>query len=126
MEVWAHGQDVVDTIGADRPPTDRLRHIVQLGCITRGWSYANRGLEAPDEPVRAELEAPSGDIWSLGPDDAVESVTGPAEDFCLVVAQRRHLDDTRLDASPFARDWLVKAHCFAGPPTDGPRPGARP
>lgn len=126
MEVWAHGQDIVDAIGADRPPTDRLRHIAKLGFITRGWSYTNRGLETPDEPVRAELGAPSGEIWSFGPGDASESVSGPAEDFCLVVTQRRHLDDTRLDATPLARDWLLKAQCFAGPPTDGPRPGTRP
>lgn len=35
MEAWAHGQDVCDTVGADRPATDRLRHIAQLGYITR-------------------------------------------------------------------------------------------
>ena len=35
MEVWAHGQDVVDAIGVQRNPTDRLRHIAKLGYITR-------------------------------------------------------------------------------------------
>ena len=47
MEVWAHGQDIVDTVGARRAPTDRLRHIAQLGFITRGWTYINRGLDVP-------------------------------------------------------------------------------
>ena len=41
MEVWAHGQDVCDTVGASREATDRLRHIAQLGFITRGWTYAS-------------------------------------------------------------------------------------
>jgi uncharacterized protein (TIGR03084 family) len=124
METWAHGQDVVDTIGAQRDPTDRLRHIAQLGFITRGWSYANRGLTVPDTPVRVELDAPSGATWEFGDPTAPESVHGPALDFCLVVTQRRHVDDTDLvldgDA---ARDWMLKAQAFAGAATDGPVSG---
>ncbi|MGB0112843.1 MAG: TIGR03084 family metal-binding protein [Ilumatobacteraceae bacterium] len=123
MEAWAHGQDIVDTVGASRPPTDRLRHIANLGFITRGWTYANRGIDAPSTPVRVELLAPSGDVWTFGPDDATESVTGPAEDFCLVTTQRRHVDDTALVViGDAARDWMLKAQLFAGPPSDGPSP----
>jgi uncharacterized protein (TIGR03084 family) len=123
MEVWAHGQDVVDAIGADREATDRLQHIAQLGFITRGWSYKNRGLTAPEVSVRVELTAPSGDIWSYGPADADESVAGPAEDFCLVVTQRRHVDATALVTDgDAARDWMLKAQAFAGAATDGPAP----
>ena len=121
MEAWAHGQDIVDAIDADREPTDRLRHIAQLGFITRGWTYANRGREAPSVPVRVELTAPSGEIWTFGPDDADESVIGTANDFCLVTTQRRHVDDTGLVASgDAAREWMELAQLFAGPPTDGP------
>jgi uncharacterized protein (TIGR03084 family) len=126
MEVWAHGQDIVDTVGAEREPTDRLRHIAQLGFITHGWSYINRGLEAPSDPLRLELTAPSGDTWTFGPDDAPESARGPALDFCLVATQRRHIDDTGLEATPGARDWMLLAQAFAGPATDGPAPGTRP
>jgi len=50
METWSHGADIADTQGADWPATDRLRHIAHLGVTTRGWSYANRGLEAPIAP----------------------------------------------------------------------------
>jgi uncharacterized protein (TIGR03084 family) len=135
MECWAHGQDVVDALGAARPGTDRLRHIAQLGVITRGWSYVNRGLEPPAGDVRVELTAPSGAHWRFGPEvdlvsgdakGAVDLVTGPALDFCLVVTQRRHVDDTALELTgPLARDWLEKAQAFAGPPTDGPPPGTR-
>ena len=125
MEAWAHGQDVADTVGATREPTDRLRHIAQLGVITRGWSYVNRGLEPPDVDVRVELTAPSGDSWQWGDTASPERVEGHAVDFCLVVTQRRHLDDTTLTVvGEAARDWLTKAQAFAGPATDGPGPGA--
>jgi uncharacterized protein (TIGR03084 family) len=123
MEAWAHGQDIVDAVGATREPTDRLRHIAQLGFITRGWTYVNRGLDVPSTPVRVELTSPSGDTWSFGPDAAGESIVGPAFDFCLVTTQRRHVDDTALVVTgSSARDWMEKAQLFAGPPSDGPPP----
>jgi uncharacterized protein (TIGR03084 family) len=124
METWAHGQDVVDAVDGSRPATDRLRHIAQLGFITRGWSYKVRGLDPPEEPVRLELTAPSGsDVWRWGPDDVAAVVRGPAVDFCLVVTQRRHVDDTALSVSgEAARDWMLKAQAFAGGATEGPAP----
>ncbi|MFP5321278.1 MAG: TIGR03084 family metal-binding protein, partial [Acidimicrobiia bacterium] len=121
MECWAHGQDVVDAVGGSRPATDRLAHIVRLGVITRGWTYANRGEEPPAAEVRVDLGAPSGERWTFVPARAADVVTGPAEDFCLVVTQRRHVDDTALDVrGPAARDWMEKAQAFAGPPTQRP------
>ena len=125
MECWAHGQDVVDAVGGTRPATDRLRHIAQLGFITRGWSYVNRGAAPPEGDVRVELVAPSGAEWSFGPPDAPVVVSGDAEQFCLVVTQRRHLDDTGLETDDIGRDWLLRAQAFAGPPSDGPPPGGR-
>ena len=123
METWAHGQDVVDALDAERPVTDRLRHIAQLGFITRGWTYVNRGEEPPPGDVRLELTAPSGETWRFGPDDAADVVQGPALDFCLVVTQRRNVADTALVVTGgAARDWLAKAQAFAGPPTDSPEP----
>jgi uncharacterized protein (TIGR03084 family) len=125
MECWAHGQDVADAVGVERAPTDRLRHIARLGVITRGWSYVNRGLEPPAGDIRVELTGPSGACWRFGPDEAVGVVNGPALDFCLVVTQRRHVDDTAIRATgDVARDWLEKAQAFAGPPTYGPAPGS--
>lgn len=121
MEVWAHGQDICDAVGAQRDASDRIRHIAQLGVITRGWSYLVRGEQPPEGDVRVELEAPSGDAWAWGPDDAVERVGGPAEDFCLVVTQRRHIDDTELTVvGDLATDWMTKAQAFAGTATTGP------
>lgn len=121
MEAWAHGQDVCDTVGATREPTDRLRHIAQLGYITRGWTYLNRRLDIPAGEVRVELTSPSGDTWVWGPDDADATVTGAALDFCLVTSQRRNLADTALVVEgAIATDWLEKAQLFAGPPSDPP------
>ncbi len=126
METWAHGQDVVDAVGTTREATDRLRHICQIGFITRKWTYANRREELPAADVRLELVAPSGEVWRWGPDDAAQSVRGPALDFCLVVTQRRHVDDTALQThGAAARDWMEKAQAFAGGATDGPPPGGR-
>lgn len=123
MEAWAHGHDIVDAIAAVRVPTDRLRHIAQLGFITRGWTYVNRGLEVPSTAVRVELTAPSGDTWTFGSPDADEAITGPAVDFCRVTTQRRHVDDTALVVvGATARDWMEKAQLFAGPPSNGPAP----
>jgi hypothetical protein len=68
------------------------------------------------------LRGPSGTIrvWN---DDAVDSVTGPVEDFCLVVAQRRHVDDTALVVEgPVAARWMELAQVFAGPPGPGRAP----
>lgn len=122
MEVWAHGQDIVDALGAERPVTDRIKHIAQLGTITRKWSYINRGMEAPEGDVAVRLTAPSGATWSWGEDDE-NLVTGPAEDFCLVVTQRRNVADTALVVQgERATDWLIRAQAFAGPATDGPAP----
>lgn len=121
MECWAHGQHVIDAVGAERAPTDRLQHIAQLGFITRNWTYLNRGLDVPATTVRVELEAPSGETWTFGPDDAPQSVVGPAVDFCLVVTQCRHVDATDLVVTGGdARDWMSKSQAFAGAATDGP------
>jgi len=121
MEAWAHGQDIVDTVDAPRPATDRLRHIAQLGFITHGWTYMNRSLDVPSTPVRAELTLPSGEVLKFGPDDAEQSIVGRALDFCLVTTQRRHVDDTELVVTgDSARDWMEKAQLFAGPPSTGP------
>ncbi len=124
MEHWAHGQDVLDAVGLVRPATDRLHHVAHLGVITRGWSYTVRGRVAPEAPVRVELAAPSGGTWTWGPEDAEDVVRGDAEDFCLVVTQRRHRQDTGIETvGPLAAEWMSIAQCFAGPPGPG-RPAA--
>ena len=122
METWAHGTDVADALGVALPATRRLRHITRLGFMTRAWSYAVRNETPPAGSVRLELTGPDGDPWVWGPEGANDTVSGPAEDFCLVVTQRRHVEDTSLRSGPLARHWLDRAQAFAGGPSEGPRP----
>ncbi|NMI00755.1 TIGR03084 family metal-binding protein [Pseudonocardia acidicola] len=124
METWAHGQDVADTVGVQREPTDRLRHVAHIGVGARPFSYAVNGKDAPTAPVRVELTAPSGAVWTWGPEDAADRVTGPALDFCLAVTQRRHRDDTALQITgPAAAEWMSIAQAFAGTAGTGRKPG---
>lgn len=127
MECWAHGVDVCDAVGVTRPLTARLQHIARIGYLTRGWTYVNRGESPHVEEVFVELRGPHGATWAFGRDDASATVRGDAEQFCLVVTQRRHVDDTDLAVDGVAaHDWLRKAQAFAGPATDGPPKGTRP
>ncbi|RHW28514.1 TIGR03084 family protein [Nocardioides immobilis] len=126
METWAHAQDVLDTFGVERTPTIRLRHVAHLGVQTRGFSFQLRGRTVPLEPVHVVLTAPDGDVWQWGEPSAANRVEGDALDFCLVVTQRRHLDDTQLVAhGPVATEWLTIAQAFAGAPGPGRAPLTR-
>ena len=107
-----------------RARTDRpAPHIAQLGYITRGWTYINRGLDVAAGVVLVSLNSRSGVSWVWGPDQAEATVTGSALDFCLVTAQRRNVTDTDLAVEgEIAVDWLAMAQLFAGPPSDPPAP----
>jgi uncharacterized protein (TIGR03084 family) len=120
METWAHTQDVADALGAQRPVTDRIKHVAHIGTRTRDYAYLVNNQPAPGEPFRVELTAPGGELWTWGPDDAAQRVTGSAHDFCLLVTQRRNRAD--LDLVAVGRDadaWLDIAQAFAGPPGPG-------
>jgi uncharacterized protein (TIGR03084 family) len=123
METWAHAADVADALGVESEATDRVRHVVHLGVRTRDFSFRNRGLEAPAEPFRVTLRLPGGDLVEHGPADARQAVTGSAQDFALLVTQRRHLSETDLRAEgEDASHWLRVAQAFAGPPGPGRAP----
>jgi uncharacterized protein (TIGR03084 family) len=126
METWAHGQEIYDLMGVERPPTDRLRNIAELGVRTYGWTFANRGMPRPEPTPYVRLTAPSGAVWEWNVPTADNSVAGPALDFCQVVTQVRNIADTTLTvAGDAARQWMRLAQCFAGPPEDPPGPGIR-
>ncbi|MCU1413044.1 MAG: hypothetical protein JWN80_384 [Microbacteriaceae bacterium] len=123
METWAHGQDIADALGVTREPTARLRHVAHLGVAGLPYSYAVNELELPSNAIRVELDAPNGEVWAWGPDDARDRVSGPALDFCLAVTQRRHLDDLALQVEgPTAIEWMGIAQTFAGPAGTGRAP----
>ena len=131
METWAHGLDLAETFGITREPTSRLRHIAHLGHRTLGWSFMVNGRPMPTVPCRLELSGPDEALWTWGPADARERVTGPAEDFCLVVVQRRAPSEVALTVTGAeAARWLNIAQAFAGPPRparrdSGPNPPER-
>ena len=124
METFAHGHDVLAAIGHRPAPSRRLLHVADLGVRTRGFSFRSRGLDVPAAPF-VELAGAAGSPWRWGAPDATSSVRGDALEFCEVVTQRRHVDDTSLVADgPGARQWLEIAQAFAGPTTDGPPPSS--
>ncbi|MDT5054362.1 MAG: hypothetical protein QOF66_2728 [Mycobacterium sp.] len=120
METWAHGLDVADTLGVKRHATARLRSIAHIGVRTRDFAFVLHRLTPPAVPFRVELGAPDGSTWTWGPDDAAQRVTGSAEDFCMLVTQRR--PRAALDVHVVGDDaekWLQIAQAFAGPPGPG-------
>jgi uncharacterized protein (TIGR03084 family) len=125
METWAHGQDVADAMGVHRLPTARLRHVAHIGVRARPFSYSVRNTPVPDGDVFVALDPPGGgEPWTWGDAAAPDRVTGPALDFCLVVTQRRHVDDTAVVTDgPLAEDWMRIAQAFAGSPGAGREPG---
>jgi uncharacterized protein (TIGR03084 family) len=120
METWAHALDVYEALGIEPERSDRIRHVAHLGVRTRDFAYSVHELPPPTEEFRVDLLSPSGEQWAWGPEDAAQTVTGSAWDFCLLVTQRVHRDDTDLVASGAgAEQWLTIAQAFAGPAGDG-------
>jgi enediyne biosynthesis protein E11 len=124
MELFGHGQDIADTLGIRREPTDRIAFLVAFGVRTRDFGYLARGLTPPEEEFRFELTAPSGALWEYGPADSAQRITGPAADFCLLVTRRRHHADLALVASgDKATEWLEVAQAYRGSAGPGRMPG---
>jgi enediyne biosynthesis protein E11 len=124
MELFGHGQDIADALGVRRERTDRIRYLAAFAVRTWDFGYQARELPTPDVEFGYELTAPSGAVWTFGPDDAGQRITGPAEDFCLLVTRRRHPDDLALTATgPEAERWLGIAQAYRGPAGDGRRAG---
>lgn len=124
MELFAHGQDVRDALGVRRELTDRVGHLVGFAVRTKDFGYLARGLQPPTEEFRFELTSPSGLLWTFGPEDAEQRITGDAGDFCLLVTRRRHPADLAVQATgAVAEHWLTIAQAYRGPAGDGRVPG---
>lgn len=121
METWAHGLDIADAVGIAVRPTSRDRHVCHIGVRARGYAYLVRGERDPGVDIRVELTGPDGELWTWGPDDAPERVTGSGHDFALLATRRRHLDDTDVRAEgEHAAHWLGIVQAFAGMPGADP------
>lgn len=130
METWSHAQAIYDEFGLERPPSEGLDSVVILGINTYGWTFSNRGLDAPQPRPQLILEMPSGEMRVFGEEAATdagfERISGSAQEFCQVVTQCRNIADTALKVEGAnAQSWMAIAQCFAGPPQDPPPPGAR-
>jgi uncharacterized protein (TIGR03084 family) len=124
METWAHGQDIADALGVRIEPTDRIRNVAHIGVRARDYAFAVHGLTPPATEFLVSLTAPSGAVWTWGPEAAEQTVTGPAIDFALLATQRRHRDDLDLIATGAdASRWLDIVQAFAGPAGQGRKPG---
>jgi len=126
METWAHGQSIYDSLNIIRKNSHRLKHICQLGYRTFGWSFSIHNLPIPDSTVSLNLSSPDGEHWHWGKTQNLETISGSAEDFCLVVTQCRNFEDTNLSIrGNFAQQWMEHAQCFAGGPAENPKRGER-
>jgi uncharacterized protein (TIGR03084 family) len=124
METFGHGQDIADALGVRREPPAGLRHLVEFVARTWDFGYQARGLATPDIELRFEVTGPGGDVWSIGPQDGAERITGPAVDLCLLATRRRHRDDLALTATGReAEQWLDIAQAYRGPAGSGRQPG---
>jgi uncharacterized protein (TIGR03084 family) len=124
MEAFAHGQDIADALGIQRQRTDRIKFLVTFAVRTWDFGYLARDLPRPNVDFRFELTAPSGELWQFGPQDAAQRISGPAEDFCLLVTRRRHRDDLAITAvGPDADHWIDIAQAYRGPAGEGRAPG---
>ena len=128
METWAHGQDVVDALGARREPTERLRHVAHIGVRTRNFAYQIRGETPPAEEFRVELVSPAGTLWTWGPDDAgaARCRVPRSTSACSSPSAATGPTSPSSRSAPDADHWLDIAQAFAGPPGPGRAPAASP
>jgi uncharacterized protein (TIGR03084 family) len=122
METWAHGQDVADALGLPPVTTSRLRHVIHIGVAARPYAFRVHDMEDSGDPIRVRTHNPADetDVWTWGPEDAADVLSGSALCLALVLTQRRHPDDTDVRATgATAERFLSVAQAFAGPAGSG-------
>ncbi len=115
METWAHGLDCFTTAGVAPVDTDRLRHVAHLGFRALPYAFRSQGITppAPLSDLRLELVAPSGEIWTYGDDNAPQSITGTASQWCRVATRRMPAEEADLLAEgPLAQAVLTTARAY--------------
>jgi uncharacterized protein (TIGR03084 family) len=115
MEAWAHGLDIRAALGRPARDTDRLQHVAWLSLSSLPYAFRFARLDMPTErSLRLELEGPEGENWIIGPDDATDTIRGPAGVWCRRAVQRIPPDqasDLELNG-PLAELAFANARCF--------------
>ena len=89
MEHWAHGLDIRAAVDRPGTDTDRLRHVAWICVRSLPYAFRAAGVEPPPgHTLRVELGGPSGDVWAFGPEDATDTIRGPAGVWCRRAVQR--------------------------------------
>lgn len=115
MECWAHGLDCLAALNRATTATPRLRHIAWLGYRTLPYAFGVAGVVPPADPstLRIELDGPSGQLWSFGPPESAERITGPALDWCRVATHRLRPGDPMCLSAQGALAVLALRHARA-------------
>ena len=124
METWAHGQDVVDALGVDRPPTDRLRHVAHIGVRARPFSYVDpRDWRCPTSTSHVEPDRSRRRRVGVGR-PGEPAIASPGRRSTSASSSRSAgTSPTRTSRSQgdAAVEWIRIAQAFAGPPGPGRR-----
>lgn len=115
MEAWAHGLDIRAALGRPAPDSARLQHVAWLSLGSLPYAFRVAQLEMPAErSLRLELEGPAGEQWRIGPEDATDTIRGPAGLWCRRAVQRIRPDQaSELEVQgPLAELAFANARCF--------------
>lgn len=94
METWAHGLDIRAALDAPAHDTDaNLSHVAWIGTRALPYAFTVAKREMPEGDLRVELELPSGAVWTHGPEEAANRITGPAAEYCRLFVQRLSRDE---------------------------------
>ena len=86
-----------------------MRNNDRLACL------AKRSAGSADRPRSLLREPGRRPSASVAGSPAADRVSGPALDFCLLVTQRRVVDDLALEVTgDAAAEWMSIAQAFAG------------
>ncbi len=122
MEYWAHSQDIYDALGFRREASKATIYIAELGVKTFKWSFKINNLNEPLGKLFVKLDF-SGQTIEIGDNAASNKITGDISEFCLLVTQRRNINDLNLQASGEEAEAFLKiTQCFAGQKGLGRKP----
>jgi uncharacterized protein (TIGR03084 family) len=120
MEHWAHGLDIRAAVGRPAVDTARLRHVAWIATSALPYAFTVAGVTPPEgRSLRVELTPPpratvGNELWTFGPPDATDRLSGPAGQWCRRAVQRATVVETpdlRAEG-PLAELALANARAF--------------